>query len=97
MDQHLGSKTLIIADLSNDLTYAETLFERFGKRVIGLQIGRHGDGLTNEPLIVNGKGGNCHRCEKMAARTCSTFCCVNCKTRRCALSTAKKVSRLTHN
>jgi hypothetical protein len=56
VDQRCGSKALIIADLSNDLTYAETLFERFNRRVIGLQIGRHGDGLTNEPLIVNSKG-----------------------------------------
>ena len=53
VDQRCGSKALIIADLSNDLTYAETLFERFGKRVIGLQIGRYGDGLALDPLQVN--------------------------------------------
>ena len=36
---------LIVADLSNDPTYAEVLYETFGPRVIGLQITRHGDGI----------------------------------------------------
>jgi Terminase large subunit, T4likevirus-type, N-terminal len=44
-DRHYDLKVLIIADLSNDSTYAETLVERFGQRVIGLHIGRHGDGM----------------------------------------------------
>ena len=39
---------LIVADLSNDATYAEVLLETFGARVIGLQISRNGDGLTQE-------------------------------------------------
>jgi hypothetical protein len=39
---------LIVADLSNDATYAETLYEIFGPRVIGLQISRHGEGLQAE-------------------------------------------------
>jgi hypothetical protein len=36
----------ILADLSNDATYGELLFETFGRRVIGVHIGRSGDGAT---------------------------------------------------
>ena len=39
---------MIVADLSNDATYGEALFEMFGRRVIGVQIGRSGDGTTLE-------------------------------------------------
>ena len=39
---------LIVADLSNDPTYAEMLVETFGPRVIGLQISRYGDGMNAE-------------------------------------------------
>ena len=39
---------LIVADLSNDATYAEVLLQTFGARVIGLQISRNGDGLKAE-------------------------------------------------
>ena len=55
VDQHYNYKTLIIADLSFDPTYAETLFELFGPRVIGLQIGATGDGLVADPLQINNK------------------------------------------
>ena len=48
IDRRLYSKALIIADVSNDETYAEVLVERFGERVIGIHITRHGDGLTGE-------------------------------------------------
>ena len=44
IDRVYYSNTLIIADLSNDATYAEVLFETFGQRVIGLHISRGGDG-----------------------------------------------------
>jgi len=44
-------------DLSFDPTYAEVLFETFGPRVIGLQISRHGDGMTFERRPVRGGGG----------------------------------------
>ena len=37
-------------------TYAEPLFERFGRRVIGLQISRHGDGMTPEWWPVKNGG-----------------------------------------
>ena len=48
IDRYYNSNALIIADLSNDDTYAEVLFETFGVRVIGLRISRHGDGMTAE-------------------------------------------------
>jgi len=48
IDRSYGSNALIIADLSNDATYAEVLQETFGRRVIGLQISRHGDGMDAE-------------------------------------------------
>ena len=41
-------KRLIVADLSNDPTYAEVLFDTFGQRVIGLHISRSGDGMNCE-------------------------------------------------
>ena len=49
IDRRYNSNALIVADLSNDATYAETLFDTFGsQRVIGLQISRFGDGMTPE-------------------------------------------------
>ena len=45
VDRRHHNNALIVADLSNDATYAETLLETFGPRVIGLQISRHGDGM----------------------------------------------------
>ena len=46
IDQKYNRDCLIVADLSNDATYAETLFDTFGPRIIGVQIGRSGDGMT---------------------------------------------------
>jgi len=48
IDRRYNCNALIVADLSNDATYAEVLFETFGPRVIGLQISRGGDGLNPE-------------------------------------------------
>jgi hypothetical protein len=48
IDRRYESDALIVADLSNDPTYAEVLFETFGRRVIGLHISRHGDGMNFE-------------------------------------------------
>ena len=48
VDRRHHNDALIVADLSNDATYAETLLETFGPRVIGLQISRHGDGMIAE-------------------------------------------------
>ncbi len=48
VDRRHYNNTLIVADLSNDATYAEVLFETFGPRVIGLHISRYGDGMNPE-------------------------------------------------
>jgi hypothetical protein len=48
VDRRYDHNALIVADLSNDATYAEVLVEAFGTRVIGLQISRSGDGLNFE-------------------------------------------------
>ena len=59
VDRRYNHNALIIADLSNDATYAEVLLETFGPRVIGMQISRYGDGMNAErrttkhgPLLV---------------------------------------------
>lgn len=46
IDQSYNRDCVIVADLSNDATYAETLCDTFGSRVVGVQIGRSGDGTT---------------------------------------------------
>jgi hypothetical protein len=48
IDRRYYNDALIVADLSNDATYAEVLFETFGPRVIGLTISRNGDGMNPE-------------------------------------------------
>jgi hypothetical protein len=45
VDRHYNHNGLIVADLSHDATYAEVLYETFGRRVIGIQISRSGDGM----------------------------------------------------
>ena len=52
IDRSYNGDALIVADLSNDATYAETLFNTFGPRVIGVHIGPHGDGTTFERRLV---------------------------------------------
>jgi hypothetical protein len=48
IDRRHNHNALIVADLSNDASYAENLFETFRARLIGLQISRHGDGRECE-------------------------------------------------
>ena len=48
IDRRYNCNALIVADLSNDPTYAEVLLETFGPRVIGIHIGPHGDGMNFE-------------------------------------------------
>jgi hypothetical protein len=48
VDRRYDYKTIVVADLSNDATYAEPLFERFGSRLIGIQITRGGDAMNFE-------------------------------------------------
>ena len=54
IDRRYYSDALIVADLSNDPTYAEVLFETFGPRVVGLHISRSGDGMNPERRPVKG-------------------------------------------
>jgi hypothetical protein len=44
IDRKFQCNALIIADISRDDSYAEILYQAFGRRVIGLQITRYGDG-----------------------------------------------------
>ena len=48
IDRRYNSNALIVADLSNDETYAEVLFEMFGARIVGVHISRHGNGMDFE-------------------------------------------------
>ena len=48
VDRRHHNNALIVADVSNDATYAEVLLETFGRRVIGVHISRHGDGMNVE-------------------------------------------------
>ena len=48
IDARYDRNGLIFADLSNDTSYGEQLFETFGPRVIGVHIGRHGEGTIFE-------------------------------------------------
>ena len=49
IDRRYNSNALIVFDVSNDATYAEVMFDTFGgARLIGLHIGRSGDGMTFE-------------------------------------------------
>jgi len=44
VDRRYHHEALVVADLSNDKSYAEPLVQAFGPRVVGVQISRHGDG-----------------------------------------------------
>ena len=48
VDREYRSDALIVADLSNDASYGEILYQTFGPRVIGLHITHHGDGMNSE-------------------------------------------------
>ena len=48
VDRRYLNNALIVADLSNDPSYAEVLAHTFGPRVVGVQITRNGDGSTFE-------------------------------------------------
>jgi hypothetical protein len=48
IDQTYNHDCLIVADLSNDASYAEILMQTFGRRVVGLHISSHGDGMEAE-------------------------------------------------
>ena len=46
VDIRFDRNSMIVADLSNDQSYAEQLSETFGGRVIGVSIGPSGDGMA---------------------------------------------------
>jgi Terminase large subunit, T4likevirus-type, N-terminal len=48
IDRQYNQNSLIVADISNDDTYAEILVQTFPSRVIGVQISRYGDGMGPE-------------------------------------------------
>jgi hypothetical protein len=48
VDRQHHCNAVIVADLSHDPSYAETLYQTFGRRVIGLHITRFGDGQQAE-------------------------------------------------
>jgi hypothetical protein len=52
VDARYQQNAVIVPDLSNDASYAEVLFETFGKRVVGVHIGAAGDGTTIETRMV---------------------------------------------
>jgi hypothetical protein len=54
VDRLYYSNSLIVADLSNDPSYAEDLWQMFGPRIVGLHITRHGDGMNCERRQVPG-------------------------------------------
>jgi hypothetical protein len=57
IDRFYDNKTIIIADLSYDPSYADILVERFGERVVGLQITSTGDTIDNFEWWKLKKGG----------------------------------------
>lgn len=54
VDRRYSSNALIVADLSNDASYAEDLLHTFGYRVVGVHITRHGSGNDFERRQVSG-------------------------------------------
>jgi len=54
VDHYYLNNTLIIADLSNDESYGEDLYNTFGPRVIGLHITSRGNGMNWQHRPVGG-------------------------------------------
>jgi hypothetical protein len=55
VDARYQHNAVIVPDLSNDASYAEVLYDAFGNRVQGVQIGAAGDGTTIETrMLKNG-------------------------------------------
>jgi hypothetical protein len=55
VDNRYRNEALIVADLSNDRSYAEPLVQAFGARVIGVHISRNGDGSNYQRLGAAGR------------------------------------------
>lgn len=55
IDRGYNCDAIIVADLSNDTSYGEVLFQTFGRRAIGVHITRYGDGMNAEQRpVANG-------------------------------------------
>ena len=54
VDRRYYSNALIVADLSNDASYAEDLWHTFGHRIVGVHITWRGDGMKFERRRVPG-------------------------------------------
>jgi hypothetical protein len=48
IDRRFQSNALIVADVSRDDSYAEILYQAFGRRLIGLQVTRFGNGSEGQ-------------------------------------------------
>jgi hypothetical protein len=82
IDRRYYSNALIVADLSNDASYADNLLETFGARVIGLQIGRHGNGMEFERRPVKGSAILVYQIGRRGLRgfvSCCSFAASFCK------------------
>ena len=84
--------SLIIADLSYDPSYADILVERFGERVVGLQITSTGDTIDNWKSDSSNVGGSWST--RSAGPICSIYCSAKCKTRWCVFFMAQTVFAL---
>jgi hypothetical protein len=52
IDGQYQRNAIIVADLSYDPSYAEVLYDTFGRRVVGVHITSRGDGLQAERRLV---------------------------------------------
>lgn len=87
----MDDSVFLFADLSNDATYGETLFDTFGRRVIGVQIGRSGDGTTS---VQRGSEMDLSQSIISAGPSCSTSCSPSCETVGSCLLVARKADAL---
>ena len=83
VDARYDRNAIIVADLSNDTSYGEQLVETFGPRVIGVHIGRHGDGMQADRRRV-GRGsiviyhvGRSHLLEALELKCGKAGSCIN--------------------
>jgi len=73
IDRQYNSDALIIADLSNDPTYAEPLFDLFGPRLIGVHIGPMA-------MAAISNGGRCAIARSQSIRLAASICLTVCST-----------------
>ena len=94
IDRRHQSNGLIVADLSTDASYAEVLHATFGRRVIGLQISRNGDGMNAELRAVNNSAMPVYT---IGRSFFSNYYTVNCNPTWCDLSMDQTADALLRN